>query len=355
MTDKLKIFDVDQHLCDLNICDWELNVPTHLQHKAPKNVVVNGVERLWIENKLYPKESGFGVGSPMGSKAGGNVTLEKRLSWMSTVGIDGAIFTPGNLGMAIHSIEDIELKHAVCQTYREWQLEQAVIGGSHCFAGILTDPFSLPTKSFLAHEQVCSLYMRPTNAQQIHMWEEPMHNVYKLACEMDLPIILHGGTGYYQNSPVSDQYDNYFYSHLFSHTVEMQMALSELIGHGIFREYKNLKIIFVEAGVSWVPSFVARLHHHMKRLGKYIPGKGVDVYETLYNNCMFSVFNEDAEGLGNFLIENHWMKAALGSDYPHWDTMNVMGILKDVHGEIRNKVAYQNAFDFLRIGAETVK
>lgn len=352
MTNKLHIFDVDQHLCDLNICDWEKVMPVHLQHKAPKNLEVEGTYRLCIDDKLYPKPAGLGLGSPIGSQAGGDVSLEKRLNWMNRVGIDWAIFTPGNLGMAIHSIEDRDLKHLVCEKYRDWQMEQVEIGGAHCSAGLLVDPFSLPTKSFLNHKQISCLYLRPTNAQKIHIWEEPMRNVYKLASEMNLPILLHGGTGYYQNSPVSDQYDNYFYSHLFSHTIEMQMALSELIGHDIFNDYPDLRVIFVEAGVSWIPSFAARLQHHIKRLGKYVPGTGIDVYEILHERCMFSVFNEDADGLGKFLDENQWMRAALGSDYPHWDTMNVTEILKDLQEPMKEKVAYKNAIEFFRINTE---
>lgn len=351
--ENFKMFDVDQHLCDLNICDWEKELPTHLQHKAPKNILFDGVERLSIEDKLFPKPAGKGSGSPLGSKAGGNVSISKRVQWMSQVGIDSAILTPGNLGMAIHAIEDKEMKHSICERYRDWQVQQAEEAGHHCTAGILIDPFSLPSNSLLNDAKVSCLYMRPTNAASIHLWEEEMLPIYKLASENNLPLLLHSGTGYYQNSPVSDQYDNYFYSHLFSHTIEIQIALAEFIGHGILSKFPDLKIVFVEAGVSWVPSFVSRLQHHVQRLGKVVPGGKQNVYEVIEKQCAFSVFNEDAEGLGQLLQQNPWLKTMLGSDYPHWDTMNVKNILKDVTGETKKDVAYRNAEKlFDRIKAE---
>ncbi|MFF2154418.1 amidohydrolase family protein [Paenibacillus chitinolyticus] len=338
-----KMFDVDQHLCDLNICNWETVLPTHLQHKAPKNITYEGVERLSIEDKLFPKPAGKGCGSPLGSKAGGNVSIDKRVQWMSQVGIDSAVLTPGNLGMAIHAIEDNELKHAVCERYRNWQVDQAEEAGEHCTAGILIDPFSLPDPSLLKNSKVSCLYMRPTNRASMHLWEKEMLPIYQLASEYNLPLLFHSGTGYYQNSPVSDQYENYFYSHLFSHTTEIQMALAELVGHGIISNYPDLKVVFVEAGVSWVPSFVSRLQHHVQRLGRIVPGGKQNVYELLEKQCLFSVFNEDADGLGTLLAQNPWLKTILGSDYPHWDTMNVKNILKDVDGEMKKDVAYRNA------------
>ncbi|WP_144502497.1 amidohydrolase family protein [Bacillus thuringiensis] len=343
---KNMFFDVDQHLCDLEICNWADELPITLADIAPRNVVVDGVERLCIEDKYFPKPSGFGIGSPIGSKAGGNVSLEKRMNWMKQVGIEKAILTPGNLGMAIHAIENLELKEEVCKRYRLWQLEQAKKAGNHCTVGLLVDPFSLPDPSILEDEQVSCLYMRPTNAQKLHMWDEPMKRVLKLANDTELPILLHAGTGYYQNSPLADQYDNYFYTHLYSHQLEIQMGLGELIGHGLFNEFPRLRVVFVEAGVTWVPDFVARLQHHIDKLGKWVPGKGQNVYKVLEERCMFTVFNDDASGLGTFLKANPWMKVAMGSDYPHWDTINVAAILKDVEGDLREEVAYKNACNF---------
>jgi predicted TIM-barrel fold metal-dependent hydrolase len=337
------IADLDQHASDLTIPGWADAVPRDLRHLAPRSVFVDGVERLGIEDKAFPRPKGPGVGSPRGSGAGGaQVTMAERVDWMDANGVEWAILTPGNLGMALHAVEDLRLRHAIGHRYREWQLDEVSKAPDRFVAGLLVDPFSLPTREQVRHAHAGALFMRPTHAQGLHLWEEPMRGVLKLASDTGLPLMLHGGTGYYQQSPVADQYDNYFYTHLFSHVVEMQMALAELVGHGLLAEYDGLRVVFVEAGVAWVPSFVARLQWHVKHLARLIPGGGTDVLRLLSERCLFSVFNEDAEGLGRLLTENPWLHAAVGSDFPHWDTMALDEVLREVPASMHADIAGNN-------------
>jgi uncharacterized protein len=337
------IADLDQHASDLTIPGWADAVPRDLRHRAPRSVFVDGVERLGIEDRAYPRPAGPGVGSPKGSGAGGaQVTIPERVDWMDQNGVEWAVLTPGNLGMALHAVDDLRLRHAIGHRYREWQLEEVSLAPDRFVAGLLVDPFSLPTREQVRHAQAGALFMRPTCKQALHFWEEPMRRVLALASDTGLPLMLHGGTGYYQHSPVADQYDNYFYTHLFSHIVEMQMALAELVGHGLLQEYDGLRVVFVEAGVAWVPSFIARLQGHVRRLARLIPGGGTDVLRLLDERCLFSVFNDDADGLGRLLEENPWMHAAMGSDFPHWDTMDLDEVLREVPAAMHADIAGGN-------------
>src|SRR5579862_7200424 len=96
------IFDVDQHACDLDV-RWREWVPQKARDQAPTTVTHEGVSRLRVWDRLFPKPSGPGVGSPSGSAAGGELTWDARREACDAIGIHTAIMLPGNVGMALHA------------------------------------------------------------------------------------------------------------------------------------------------------------------------------------------------------------------------------------------------------------
>lgn len=343
-----QVYDIDQHVCDLKLEQFEFRLSSAMAASAPANVVIDGVERLQIEGKTFPKHKGLGVGSPLGSKAGGPwISTEQRLAWMHQRNISRGILIPGNLGLAINAVEDLALKRALCESYHEWQLRDCESYAGACRAALLADPFYLPTRAAIEHPLVAALVIKPTNAQGMRVWEEPMQEIFRLSHEHGKPIIVHGGTGYHQQSPVGDLYDSYFFTHLFSHHIETQMFLAEVFTSNVLARYPNARIALVESGVAWLPSFIQRLVFHLKKLGHLVGHKPIDVFETFSRCFVFAAFMDDIVQLEKLTAELDWLNIALGTDFPHWDTFDINNLVKlPVSRSFLARIATENASRF---------
>lgn len=345
---ELHVYDIDQHVCDLRLEEFEFRLSREQRDAGPMNVVVDGVERLVIEGKTFPKHAGQGVGSPLGSKAGGPwMSAEQRMHWMRERSITRGILLPGNFGLAINAVENVELKRALCASYHEWQLRDCDAYGGVCKTALLADPFHLPSEAMMADDRVAALLIKPTNAQNMHLWESPMQEIFRLSHESRKPIVVHGGTGYYQKSPVGDLYDSYFFTHLFSHHIETQMFLSELFVSNTLVKYPNATIAFVESGVSWLPSFVQRLLFHLRKLGHLAGYEQTDPLEIFRRNIVFAAFMDDVTHLEKIAAEHDWLNLAIGTDFPHWDTFDIRNLAKlPISREFLGRITTETAIRF---------
>lgn len=343
MSMSYRIFDVDQHLCDTGI-DFSPYVNKAAKEDLPRNVEYEGCQRLALGGKLFPKPTGFGRGSPSGSGAGGNLTWKERVSWSEEQNIGHALLLPGNVGMAIHAIEDIELYSQIAEGYRRWQLANWGDEKDKRFSvALLADVHSLPTIAEAEHTAVSSLFIRPANVKGTRFDSEDMKPLYRLASDTGLPIVLHSSTGYYQCSPVANKYDNYFYTHLYSHIIEMQMALGEILSSGVLEKYPEVRFVFAEAGVWWVPGFVERLIWHMKTFPSMILGDASKVLDLLYERCLFCCQVEDTSRISPLLMQNPWLRLAIGTDIPHWDAIDPNLILSSLSAADAYAVSWDNA------------
>lgn len=344
----LHVYDIDQHVCDLRLEEFEFRLSSAMADAMPVNVVVDGVERLKIEGKTFPKHSGYGVGSPLGSKAGGPwIPAAQRLSWMKERNISRGILLPGNFGLAINAVESVELKRALCESYHEWQIRDCDAYDGACKSALLADAAYLPRHELIRDDRVAGLLIKPTNAQGMHIWEEPMQAIFRMSHEYEKPIVVHGGTGYYQKSPVGDLYDSYFFTHLFSHHIETQMFIAEVFTSNVLTKYPNAKIAFVESGVAWLPSFVQRLLFHLRKLGHLVGYQQIDVLDVFSRNFVFAAFMDDIVQLEKMTNELAWLNVAIGTDFPHWDTFDINNLAKlPISREFLSRVAMENAQKF---------
>ena len=72
-------------------------------------------------------------------------------------------------------------------------------------------------------------------------------------------IAFHGGTHLQAGTAGSDRFSSRFSMHACSHPMEAQMAFLSLLEGGVFESNPGLKFAFLEAGCSWLPSWLWRL------------------------------------------------------------------------------------------------
>ena len=98
-------------------------------------------------------------------------------------------------------------------------------------------------------------------------------------------------------------------------------AMTALISGGVFDRHPRLRVAFLEAGVTWVPYFLDRLHEHWKKRGDWIAnGWRRDPRDYVAAGNVW-VSCEAGETLLPAVVDALGADFILyASDYPHWDS-----------------------------------
>jgi predicted TIM-barrel fold metal-dependent hydrolase len=165
------------------------------------------------------------------------------------------------------------------------------------------------------------VYLSP-QAPEGKLLDNPgLHPLYQVAQDLDLPLLIHGGTARPPYAPGTFDLDGaWFLLHSFGNPWAGMAALGALIGGGIFEMFPYLRAAIIETGGGWLPLALDRLDTHyimspdhvpnLKRLPREVVAEGryfhaIDSWERSMEFCV--------EELG----EDLWLFA---TDWPHGDT-----------------------------------
>jgi predicted TIM-barrel fold metal-dependent hydrolase len=102
---------------------------------------------------------------------------------------------------------------------------------------------------------------------------------------------------------------------------DQMTAMTALVSGGVFDRHPRLRVAFLEAGVTWVPYFIDRLHEHWEKRGSWIPnGWQRDPREYVARGQIY-VSCEPEETILPGVIDTCGDDFIMyASDYPHWDS-----------------------------------
>jgi hypothetical protein len=175
---------------------------------------------------------------------------------------------------------------------------------------------------------------------------------YAAACELGMPLGIHGAPGIHLPKIGVDRFDNYIQVHCISFPFDQMTAMTALVSGGVFDRHPNLHVAFLEAGVGWVPFFIDRMHEHFEKRGSWIKnGWQRDPQEYLKAGNIFVSCEPDEPilpGVIDVLGDEFIMYA---SDYPHWDgqwpeSTKHLRARRDISEGSRAKIAGGNAQRF---------
>ncbi|MBQ4849532.1 amidohydrolase family protein [Pseudoalteromonas sp. MMG013] len=88
----------------------------------------------------------------------------------------------------------------------------------------------------------------------------PDYESFWQACEFNnIAVAFHGGSCLHGSTTGNQRFSARFSLHACSHPMEAQMAFVALLESGVLERYPKLKFAFLEAGASWLPSWLWRL------------------------------------------------------------------------------------------------
>jgi predicted TIM-barrel fold metal-dependent hydrolase len=312
------IVDLDLHLVDTDADSWRQRLRRH-NHLVPKIVSdPDGTPRMLIAGRMYPQPTGTGRGSPLGIGAGGPPDAnESRRAFLGQHGIVSAVLQPGFVAGAALAIAEADQRRPLLEAHNDWVMEEAE-GDDRLIPAIAVDP--LDTRWSLAEIRRCGREMgrvmacvtRPMGYAVRPFEDSGANALLRALADSGTPLFLHGGTGYYQRSPISEAVSDYGVAHLFSHCIEQMVALVDLVMCGAIAN--GLKVVHLEADAGWLGWLLPRIDRHL-------PGD-IDLFERMQAQVLFT-FSGDADEAHALSLAGLVECLAFGSDYPHWDALDV--------------------------------
>jgi len=195
-----------------------------------------------------------------------------------------------------------------------------------------------PDKRFV---QVLMLVMGDTTLGRRHHWP-----IYKAAERHGLPIGIHAGSNYrHPVTPIgwpTTSAEDYI-----NQSIAFQSQLASLIAEGVFKAHPGLKFVFLESGISWLPSFLWRFKKYWRGLTMEIPWVDRPPNEIVRDQVRFSLQpfdgatgHADTEKLFEHLGSDDFI--LFSTDYPHWQFDGLNAIPDGVPQSMLQKILIDN-------------
>ncbi len=176
-------------------------------------------------------------------------------------GFSGAVLFP-TAGLGLGLMRDKEFSTATAVAYNNWLEENYTAADKRLFgAGLL--PFMDPeaaaaeTRRCATERKNFACMLLPTVTTSPLLYGEEFYwPIFAEAERQNIPVALHGGpsTGF-----GLDYMAPFYMVHTLSHPIPLFKHLASVIFNGVFDAFPRLRLVFLEAGCSWVPFMMDRL------------------------------------------------------------------------------------------------
>jgi predicted TIM-barrel fold metal-dependent hydrolase len=361
------VVDCDRHIIEPPEA-FTMFLDTEWKRQAPKLTTDNtGAPRLMVEGRLYQKPSGWGPGRTEGCgdqrprgeglayEHAHKHAFENRDIDMDLSGIDAAVWIP-TLGLFIPDIMNLEFQYAVARALNDWTAKVWSTSKRHLWCvTIPIDPkFAVDEIKRCKKLGATAVWMRPNVMQGVRWWGRDWDPVWQTMTDLGMALVFHEATGTYNATYSTDyKYDKYWLAHVVSHPLEMASAVCGLIGYGVLERYPKLKVLFCEAGATWVPYILFRLDNHFEARRKEMTDITLPPSEYFKRQCVICSFEPEEALLRETMAWFDGRNMACTSDYPHWDSSGVSGVVRylknypDISEETRVNFFSRAAIDAL--------
>ena len=127
-----------------------------------------------------------------------------------------------------------------------------------------------------------------------------------------------------------------------------------LVTSGTFESLPDLKVFFIEGGISWLPSLLWRFDKNYKGLRQEAPWLTKLPSEYILKHCKFCTQPIEEPSRPEYLAQIYDMidgknTIIFSTDYPHWDFDSPGFALKNIPKDWHENILFNNAANFLNI------
>jgi uncharacterized protein len=242
---------------------------------------------------------------------------------METIGIDYQIqFPTPMLHLGMHP--DPQLEVALSWAYTRWLTEEILPHDSR-IKTLVYLPFVDPEASLRAIETfgdrpgVCGFMVTGARYRPIH--ENAYMKVYRAIEERDLPLAFHASA--YPSERMFEGMNRFLSVHALGFCFYNMVHLTNCVINGLPERFPNLKWIWMESGLAWVPFMMQRLDNEYLMRTSEAPLLKTKPSDYMRRNFYYTsqpIEDNDLEALQQTMrMINAETQLLFASDYPHWD------------------------------------
>lgn len=203
--------------------------------------------------------------------------VPKRLEDMDASSIDIDVLYPTHVS-SYCALNDLGFEHALYRAYHRWvhdycaqapaRLKWTVVANMRdTRAGVEEIQY------WAANDRsVVGVYMPPCGPNSMLLDDPALYPIYAAAQELDLPILIHGGTARPPYQPGTfDLRGAWFLQHSLCNPWAGMAAMGALIGGGVFEQFPRLRAGVAETAAGWLPSILERYDAHYVLSPGHVP------------------------------------------------------------------------------------
>lgn len=243
--------------------------------------------------------------------------------WMDALSVDYSCLFPTQL-LAVGMLTDVELEHELCWAYNRWLTEKILPGSDGRFYSMLALPLGDPD---CALRQVETFAGRPgvtgflvTSVRTLPVHHNSYMKVYRAIEERGLSLAFHSGIN--PGEPFFKSLNRFATVHALGFPFYNILHLTNWVSNGLCERFPKMPVIWIEAGLAWIPFLMQRLdHEHMLRPSEFpsLKKRPSDYMRDMFYASQ-PMEKTDMRGLQcTFEMINAETQLLYSSDYPHWD------------------------------------
>ena len=249
--------------------------------------------------------------------------VQLGLRWMDAMGVDYAcLFPTGMLNIGLHPQKEMEVE--LCWAYNRWLTEKVLPESDGRIYSALCLPFSDPdaalrhVETFGDRKGVTGFMV--TTVRHLPVYDNAYMKVYRAMEERGLALSFHSGPNWGDHTFKSC--NRFLSAHALGFTWYNILHLTNWVVNGMGERFPKLPVIWIEAGLAWVPFLMQRLdHEYMLRSSEcpLLKKKPSDYMRDMYYSSQ-PMEIQDMDALKTtFRMINAETQLLYSSDYPHWD------------------------------------
>jgi predicted TIM-barrel fold metal-dependent hydrolase len=345
--------------CDIHVAvpDGRVLLP-HFDEYWREHVLARGLERENFQISAYPPEAPSNV-RPGWKPVGADLATVQAQA-LDAFGTKYAICNVLH-GAPIMFSEDMAA--AFCRAINNWVAAEFLDRDPRLRASILV-PIHSPD---LAAQEIERLAgdARFVQVLLLVMAEMPLGRranwpIYRAAERHDLAIAIHAGSAY-RHAPTSTGWPSTYLEDMVAQSQGFAAAVTSLVTEGVFLECPRLKVVLLESGVTWLPSYLWRLDKTWRGVRAEVPWLDRAPSAFIRDNVRLTIQPFDAPPQATQLhriIEQIGSDAMLlfATDYPHWHFDGTDALPDGLSPALTRKILVDNALStYPRLNREMVR
>ncbi|MCH2540219.1 MAG: amidohydrolase [Anaerolineales bacterium] len=277
---------------------------------------------------------------------------------LDSLGIDIGVLFPDAL-LSHASIKNTDYAVALARAYNRWMVEEWLDSDFSLKGAILAphhDPHAAAGEimRYAGHANVVAIYL-PTSCVDPLYGHRRYDPIYNAAQDTGLPVTFHSVGAIHPVFPFNLQgFETGFANHIISHPFSLISNLVSLMETGVPVRFPNLRIVFTEGGIGWVPWIMLRMDKEYQERRRDIPflkDRPSTYVKKMYFATQPIEEPEHMADMATFIsLFDGEDSVVFASDWPHHDFDHPNKVLQiPVEDKVLRKIMGGNAIRLLNL------